>query len=135
KLFPPRHAYRLVSRAPGFNAGAGGGRGGGRGGRGGAAGRGAGAEDAGAVGADRSTAAPIRSMEPGAYLQYHLKEAGPVTFAITGADGRQVRTLRANGQKGMNTITWDLRYDLRPKAVELRTTPSTYPQIWDEPRF
>jgi hypothetical protein len=161
-LFEPRATYRLVSRPPGFmntptafgggfgagGFGGGGGQAGasgaaGQGGQGGGAGQGAGGGFGGRGGAPVNPATAgggtagevIRSFPSGAYLQYFLKDAGPVTITITSAEGRFVNKLTANGAAGMNNLRWNLRYAQGPRAVELRTTPETYPQVWREPRF
>jgi photosystem II stability/assembly factor-like uncharacterized protein len=130
-LFEPRATYRLISRPPGFmntpiGFGGGGFGGGGRGGGGQVNPATAGGGTAGEV---------IRNFPTGAYLQYFLKSAGPVTITITSAEGRFVNKLTANGAAGMNSLHWNLRYAQGPRAVELRTTPASYPQIWQEPRF
>jgi hypothetical protein len=130
-LFEPRATYRLVSRPPGFMntpTGFGGGFG--------AGGRGSGGAQSNPATAGGGTAGEvIRSFPTGAYLQYFLKDAGPVTITITSAEGRFVNKLTANGAAGMNNLRWNLRYAQGPRAVELRTTPETYPQVWQEPRF
>lgn len=134
-LFEPRATYRLISRPPGFMntpIGFGGGFGGGGGGGGG---RGGGAPTNPATAGGGTAGEVIRNFSTGAYLQYFLKAAGPVTITITSAEGRFVNKLTANGQAGMNNLSWNLRYAQGPRAVELRTTPASYPQVWQEPRF
>src|SRR5438874_3470581 len=60
--------------------------------------------------------------------------AEPVKVEVLDAGGRAVRTMRGPGYEGLNRVLWDLRYD-QPHYVELRTTPSENPHIWNEPRF
>lgn len=110
--------------APGGGGGPGGGQN--RGGGGGPANPTAGGGTAGEV---------IRNFGTSAYLQYFLKTAGPVSITISTAEGRFVNKLTANGSAGMNSLQWNLRYAQGPRQVELRTTPESYPQIWQEPRF
>jgi photosystem II stability/assembly factor-like uncharacterized protein len=40
----------------------------------------------------------------------------------------------AHVHPGINRVYWDLRY-APPKLIELRTTPSTNPHVWDDLRF
>src|SRR5262249_9712807 len=122
----------------GAQAGGGAGQGaqGGQGGRGGGlGGRGDGAPVNPATAGGGTAGEVIRNFPTGAYLQYFLKDAGPVTITITSAEGHFVNKITANGAAGMNSLSWNLRYAQGPRAVELRTTPETYPQIWQEPRF
>ena len=113
---------------------AGGGAQGGRGG-GGGGGRGGGAPVNPATAGGGTAGEVIRNFPTGAYLQYFLKNAGPVTITITSAEGRFVNKLTATGAAGLNSLNWNLRYAQGPRAVELRTTPASYPQVWQEPRF
>jgi photosystem II stability/assembly factor-like uncharacterized protein len=118
----------------GADPGAGQGGQGGRGG-GGFGGRGDGAPVNPATAGGGTAGEVIRNFPAGAHLQYFLKDAGPVTITITNSEGRFVNKLTANGAAGMNSLRWNLRYAQGPRAVELRTTPETYPQVWQEPRF
>ncbi|HEX6559312.1 MAG TPA: hypothetical protein VF021_07610, partial [Longimicrobiales bacterium] len=68
---------------------------------------------------------------------YDLKSApaAPIEFQITDASGTLIRKLEARRPRaGLNTLTWDLRYD-GPKQVALRTTPPDNPHLWEEARF
>src|SRR5581483_4527768 len=57
-----------------------------------------------------------------------------ITVEILDESGKPVRTMHGPGHAGLNRVFWDLRYDL-PRYVELRTTPTENPNIWEEPRF
>ncbi|HKF41941.1 MAG TPA: sialidase [Thermoanaerobaculia bacterium] len=59
---------------------------------------------------------------------------GPVEIVITDASGQKVRTLRGTNTKGLNRVTWDLRYE-PSQPVRLRTTPAGNPHVWEEKRF
>src|SRR5262249_37939313 len=64
-------------------------------------------------------------------------EAAPkdrVQVQILDSDGNAVRELRPEAHQGLNRVTWDLRHE-PPRLVQLRTTPSDNPHIWEEPRF
>jgi hypothetical protein len=47
-----------------------------------------------------------------ASISYHLRDAasGPAEITVTDATGKVVRTLRGPTAKGVNKVTWDLRY-------------------------
>jgi photosystem II stability/assembly factor-like uncharacterized protein len=60
--------------------------------------------------------------EYGASINYYLQAAGPVTVTIADDQGTTVRTLRAQGQLGINRLMWDLRHE-PTKDVRLRTKP------------
>ncbi len=57
-----------------------------------------------------------------------------VKMEIIDSSGAVVRTQRMVARAGLNRFAWDLRHD-GPKQVELRTTPSDNPKIWEEARF
>jgi photosystem II stability/assembly factor-like uncharacterized protein len=58
-----------------------------------------------------------------------------VQLQILDSDGKVVRDLKPQNQHaGFNRVSWDLRWD-PPRLVELRTTPTENPHIWEEPRF
>jgi photosystem II stability/assembly factor-like uncharacterized protein len=71
-----------------------------------------------------------------AFVDFSLKSApkGGVRVAILDSHGNVVRHLRAHAHPGLNRVYWDLRY-ARPKLIQLRTTPSTNPQVWNSLRF
>jgi hypothetical protein len=48
--------------------------------------------------------------------------------------GQKVRTLRGTGNKGLNRVEWNLRHEPL-QQIELRTTPSFHPHVWEEKRF
>ncbi len=72
----------------------------------------------------------------GAAINYYLKDApeGGVAITIHDESGQPIRKLRGTGEKGLNRVTWNLRYE-RLKQIELRTTPSFHPHVWEEKRF
>jgi hypothetical protein len=55
----------------------------------------------------------------------------PVKFEILDSAGQVVRTLEVQGHAGLNTTTWNLRYE-PARVVALRTTPPDNPHIFDE---
>jgi photosystem II stability/assembly factor-like uncharacterized protein len=71
-----------------------------------------------------------------ALITYELKTAtkDPVKIAILGADGKIVRELDGSGNAGINRHGWELDYNA-PRLIELRTTPSENPHLWEEARF
>lgn len=48
--------------------------------------------------------------------------------------GRWMHNPAAHVHPGVNRVYWDLRY-APPKLIQLRTTPSTNPHVWDALRF
>ena len=58
----------------------------------------------------------------------------PVKMEIFDSAGKKIRTQMLDAHKGLNGAYWDLKYD-DPLKVELRTTPTDNPFIWEEPRF
>jgi photosystem II stability/assembly factor-like uncharacterized protein len=71
------------------------------------------------------------SAQYGADINFWLKApATDVELTFTGADGSTIRTLKVNGQAGLNRVWWDLRYE--PGAsIQLQTPPLDAP--WAEP--
>ena len=75
-----------------------------------------------------------------AFITYQLKDAvkdpekNPVKIAILGSDGTIIRELTGSGKAGFNRKVWNLDYET-PRLIELRTTPSENPHIWEEARF
>ncbi len=59
---------------------------------------------------------------------------GPIEIAIFDASGQKIRTLKGTNTKGLNRVTWDLRYEAT-QPVRLRTTPAGNPRVWEEKRF
>src|SRR5207302_3973713 len=49
--------------------------------------------------------------QSGLMLDYHLKAAGPVQVSVKDPSGKQIRTLSARGETGMNRLMWDMRTD------------------------
>jgi photosystem II stability/assembly factor-like uncharacterized protein len=100
--------------------------------------------------------------EAGEKKKEEEKKTGGIKVAILDADGKVVRNLELLDKKkaglnpkyeearrgahhwahdpdahvhpGINRVYWDLRY-APPKLIELRTTPSTNPHVWDDLRF
>jgi photosystem II stability/assembly factor-like uncharacterized protein len=72
----------------------------------------------------------------GAILNFFLKDAvrGGAVVEILDESGRKVRTLRVPAGQGLNRVTWNLRHEPLP-PIELRTTPSYHPHVWEEKRF
>ena len=72
----------------------------------------------------------------GATINYFL-DSIPKTGArveIVDESGRMIRELRATSNKGLNRVVWDLRHEPLLQ-IELRTTPSFHPHVWEERRF
>ena len=93
----------------------------------------------------KSTAPPVggrddlaRSQNPpyGATLNYFLKSApqGPVRLTIQDENGTVVRSLMGSRNPGLNRVIWNLREEPL-RQIELRTTPSFHPHVWEEKRF
>ncbi len=53
---------------------------------------------------------------------------------VLDAAGKVIRTIEAAPRAGVNSVTWDLRYD-GPKQPELRTLAPLNPHIWEGARF
>ncbi len=72
----------------------------------------------------------------GASINYFLRQAGKeeVTLRILNDRGDEVRKLRGPAKKGINRVWWNLRHE-RLAQIELRTTPSFHPHVWEEKRF
>jgi photosystem II stability/assembly factor-like uncharacterized protein len=78
-----------------------------------------------------------RNPAYGADLNFFLKSETPkdkVTLVILDSDGKQIRKLNPTGHRGINRVSWNLRYEPILK-VALRTTPPGNPHIWEEKRF
>ena len=58
----------------------------------------------------------------------------PIQITILDASGEKIRTLKGTNVKGVNRVTWDLRYE-PTQPVRIRTTPSGNPHVWEEKRF
>ena len=67
---------------------------------------------------------PTVGVDPayGAGINFYLRSAGPASITISDDKGVPVRTLRTEGQAGVNRVTWDLRHE-STKEVLLRTKP------------
>jgi photosystem II stability/assembly factor-like uncharacterized protein len=77
-----------------------------------------------------------QSAPYGAAISYYLKEAAKsgIMVEILDETGQKVRTLRGTGNKGLNRVEWNLRHEPL-QQIELRTTPSFHPHVWEEKRF
>ena len=62
------------------------------------------------------------------------RKKSPIEIVIADSAGQKIRTLRGANLKGLNRVTWDLRYE-PTQPVRLRTTPPGNPRVWDEKRF
>jgi photosystem II stability/assembly factor-like uncharacterized protein len=51
------------------------------------------------------------NAQSGVLLDYYLKAAGPVQVAIADSTGKQIRSLNARGEAGLNRLSWDMRTD------------------------
>jgi hypothetical protein len=71
-----------------------------------------------------------------AYLNYFLKEtpSGPVSIEILDAQGQTVNTLTGTRNKGINRVSWNLRYP-GPQEAQIRTKPPGNPHVVEEKRF
>jgi photosystem II stability/assembly factor-like uncharacterized protein len=49
--------------------------------------------------------------QPGLWLDYYLKAAGPVQVSIKDSTGKQIRQINARGEAGTNRLSWDMRTD------------------------
>jgi photosystem II stability/assembly factor-like uncharacterized protein len=58
----------------------------------------------------------------------------PIEITILDSSGRKIRTLPGTNAKGLNRVTWDLRYE-PTQPVRIRTTPEGNPHVWEEKRF
>jgi len=72
----------------------------------------------------------------GATINYYLKDVpkGGVTIEIFDESGQKVRALPGTVRKGLNRVLWNLRHEPLFQ-IELRTTPSFHPHVWEEKRF
>jgi len=93
----------------------------------------------------KNTAPPVgaqsdlsRGQNPpyGATINYFLKSvpSGPVRITVHDEAGAVVRTLMGSRGKGLNRVVWNLREEPL-RQIELRTTPSFHPHVWEEKRF
>ncbi|MFQ6038242.1 MAG: WD40/YVTN/BNR-like repeat-containing protein, partial [Candidatus Aminicenantales bacterium] len=73
---------------------------------------------------------------PRAYINYYLKDSvkGPVTVTILDEKGETVTTLRGSSHRGINRVTWNLRYP-GARPTKLRTKPPGNPHVVEEKRF
>lgn len=73
---------------------------------------------------------------PRAYIDYYLKEIpeGPLTITILDEQGDIVHTLKGTKHRGINRITWNLRYP-GARPTKLRTKPLGNPHVVEEKRF
>lgn len=71
-----------------------------------------------------------------ATINYWLKEvpSGPVTVTVMDDQGRVVDTLQGPRRKGINRVTWDMRWP-GGRQAKLRTKPPGNPHVVEEKRF
>lgn len=71
-----------------------------------------------------------------ASINYYLKEKNKddVKLSIIDAAGNVIRELQGSGDKGINRISWDLRYESIEQG-KLRTKPAGNPTVVEEKRF
>ncbi len=65
---------------------------------------------------------------------FSLATAGQAKMEIVDSAGKVIRADDVPGRAGLNRATWNLLYE-SPAPVELRTTPTENPHVWDEARF
>jgi hypothetical protein len=74
----------------------------------------------------------------GASINYFLSDdvdgETDVTLEILDGSDQLIRTLQTPKKKGLNRVWWDLRHEPL-RDIELRTTPSFHPHVWEEKRF
>lgn len=75
-------------------------------------------------------------INPQASINYYLKETpkDPVTIIILDEEGREVTSLPGTKERGINRVTWNLRYP-GAKQARLRTKPPGNPNVVEEKRF
>ncbi|MEW5901226.1 MAG: sialidase [Acidobacteriota bacterium] len=75
-------------------------------------------------------------VRPEALINYYLKEPpkGEVTITITDPDGRLVTTIPGAMNRGINRVSWNLRYP-GARPTKLRTKPAGNPYVVEEKRF
>ena len=68
-----------------------------------------------------------------AFLNYSVVQPSkdPAKIEIVDAKGVKVRELSGPATEGQHRVTWNLQYE-GPKLVELRSTPSEQPHIWEQ---
>jgi photosystem II stability/assembly factor-like uncharacterized protein len=73
---------------------------------------------------------------PQASINYYLKEIpkDTVTITILDEEGREVTSLPGTKERGINRVTWNLRYP-GAKQARLRTKPPGNPHVVEEKRF
>jgi len=71
-----------------------------------------------------------------ATINYWLKDvpSGPVTVTVMDDRGRVVDTLRGPRRRGINRVTWDMRWP-GGRQARLRTKPPGNPHVVEEKRF
>lgn len=75
-------------------------------------------------------------VRPQAHINYYLKDvvAEKVTVSIFDENGREVMTLPGTNRRGINRVTWNLRYP-GARPARLRTKPPGTPHVVEEKRF
>jgi photosystem II stability/assembly factor-like uncharacterized protein len=62
------------------------------------------------------------------------EEKNPIEITILNAAGQKLRTIKGTNKKGINRVTWDLRFE-PTEEVRMRATPAGNPRLWEEKRF
>ena len=75
-------------------------------------------------------------VRPEAFIHYYLKEEtkGDVTVTILDDSGQEVTSFPGTKQRGVNRVTWNLRYP-GARAAKLRTKPEGNPRVVEELRY
>jgi len=73
---------------------------------------------------------------PQASINYYLKETlkDDVTIVILDEEGREVTSLTGTKERGINRVTWNMRYP-GARQAKLRTKPAGNPHVVEEKRF
>lgn len=73
---------------------------------------------------------------PQAYINYYLKNTASekITITIFDEEGREVTNLPGTNERGINRVSWNLRYPGASQA-KLRTKPPGNPHVVEEKRF
>jgi hypothetical protein len=75
-------------------------------------------------------------VRPEAFINYYLKDTatGEVKVSIIDPEGRLVTTLPGTKNRGINRVSWNLRYP-GARPTKLRTKPPGNPHVVEEKRF
>jgi len=75
-------------------------------------------------------------VRPQAHINYYLKDAvaEKVSISILDENGHEITTLAGTNHRGINRVTWNLRYP-GARQAKLRTKPPGNPHVVEEKRF